>query len=79
MAGVPGLLSKGGAEGVLAIAVPGVGAVAVKIDDGAHRASVPVAVAALGRLGVTAPVLEQLAETPVLGGGSPVGAVRPLW
>jgi L-asparaginase II len=76
MSAVPGALSKGGAEGVWAIAVPGAGAVAVKIDDGAHRASVPVAVAALARLGVTAPAA--LTETPILGGGRPVGAVRPL-
>ena len=38
MRAVPGLLAKGGAEGVQAVAVPGVGAVAIKIDDGAQRA-----------------------------------------
>lgn len=79
MAGVPGLLTKGGAEGVGAAAVPGVGAVALKIDDGGARARDPVLVSALRRLGVAAPVLDELAETPVLGGGNPVGAVRPLW
>jgi L-asparaginase II len=79
MAGVPGLLAKSGAEGVAAAAVPDVGAVAVKIDDGAARARLPVLVTALRRLGVEAPVLDQLAETPVLGGGEPVGTVRPLW
>lgn len=80
MAGVPGLLAKAGAEGVAAVAVPGTGAVAVKIDDGAARARLPVLVAALrDRLGLRAPVLDQLAEEPVLGGGMPVGAVRPLW
>lgn len=79
MAGVPGLLAKHGAEGVAAVAVPGAGAIAVKIDDGAARARLPVLVSALRRLGVTAPVLDELAETPVLGGGDPVGAVRPLW
>lgn len=79
MAGVPGLLAKSGAEGVVAVAVPDVGAVAVKIDDGAARARMPVLVAALRRLGVDAAVLDQLAETPVLGGGDQVGAVRPLW
>ncbi|MPZ28313.1 MAG: asparaginase [Micromonosporaceae bacterium] len=80
MAGVPGLLAKAGAEGVAAVAVPGTGAVALKIDDGAARARLPVLVAALrGRLGVSAPVLDQLAEDPVLGGGVPVGAVRPMW
>jgi L-asparaginase II len=79
MAGVPGLLAKHGAEGVAAVAVPEVGAVALKIDDGAARARLPVLVSALRRLGVAAPVLDELAGTPVLGGGEPVGAVRPLW
>jgi L-asparaginase II len=79
MRGVPGLLAKGGAEGVLAAAMPGVGAVAVKIDDGSMRACPPVVVSGLRRLGVSAPVLEELAETPLLGGGAPVGGVRSSW
>ncbi|MFR9776790.1 asparaginase [Micromonospora sp. MS34] len=79
MRGVPGLLAKIGAEGVIAAAVPGVGAVALKIDDGAGRARMPVLVAALRRLGVEAPVLAEYAEVPLLGGGLPVGAVRPVW
>jgi L-asparaginase II len=79
MAGVPGLLSKSGAEGVAAVAVPEVGAVAAKIDDGAARARLPVLVAALHRLGVDAPVLDEHATTPVLGGGEQVGAVRSRW
>ncbi len=62
MRGVPGLLSKGGAEGVIAVAVPGVGAVALKIDDGAMRARMPVLVAALRFLGCDAPVLADLAR-----------------
>ncbi|MEV6526645.1 asparaginase [Longispora sp. NPDC051575] len=78
MTGIPGLLSKGGAEGVSAVAVPGVGAVAAKIDDGAMRARTPVTVAALRRLGLDAPVLEDLAEQVLLGGGRPVGKVRVL-
>ncbi|WP_412541373.1 asparaginase [Longispora sp. K20-0274] len=78
MSGIPGLLSKGGAEGVSAVAVPGVGAVAAKIDDGAMRARTPVTVAALRRLGLDAPVLENLAEQVLLGGGRPVGKVRVL-
>lgn len=77
MTSVPGLLAKGGAEGVLAAALPGVGAVAVKIDDGAARATGPVMVSALRRLGVEA--AEDLAEVPILGGGEPVGAVRACW
>ncbi|MEU9509079.1 asparaginase [Micromonospora sp. NPDC048170] len=79
MRGVPGLLAKIGAEGVVAAAVPGVGAVALKIDDGAGRARMPVLVSALRRLGADAPVLAEYAELPIFGGGLPVGAVRPLW
>ncbi|MEU1642131.1 asparaginase [Micromonospora zamorensis] len=79
MRGVPGLLAKVGAEGVIVVALPGVGAVALKIDDGADRARMPVLVSALRRLGVDAPVLTEYAEVPLFGGGVPVGAVRPLW
>jgi L-asparaginase II len=76
MRGLPGILSKGGAEGVWAAAAPGVGAVALKIDDGATRARDVVMAAALHRLGLDAPVLDELSEPVVLGGGVPVGAVR---
>jgi L-asparaginase II len=76
MRAVPGLLAKGGAEGVLAVAVPGVGAAAVKIDDGAARATPPVLVVALGRLGLASAELDGAADVPVLGGGTRVGVVR---
>jgi L-asparaginase II len=79
MAGAPGVLAKDGAEGVYAAAVPGVGAVALKLADGAARARMPVLVSGLRRLGVTAEVLDVLAEVPVLGGGEPVGVVRTTW
>jgi L-asparaginase II len=79
MRGVPGLLSKAGAEGVQAVAVPGVGAVAIKVDDGAQRARMPVLVSALRRLGVAGEVLDEYAETPVPGGGRRVGSVRSAW
>jgi L-asparaginase II len=75
MRAVPGLLSKIGAEGVVAAAVPGAGAVALKIEDGASRARTPVLLSGLRRLGVDTP---HLAE-PVLGGGEPVGEVRSVW
>lgn len=79
MAGVPELLAKDGAEGVYAVALPGIGAVALKIDDGAARARTPVLVSALRRLGVHTPVLDELAEVPVRGGGQPVGVVCAVW
>ena len=74
MAAVPGLLIKGGAEGVVVAAMAGKGAVALKIADGGQRARTPVLLDELRRLGVAVPVLEEL----VLGGGEPVGAVRPV-
>ena len=76
VAGVPGMVAKDGAEGVYAAALPDGRAVALKIDDGAQRARPPVMVAALRALGVDEPVLDELAEAPLLGGGRPVGAVR---
>jgi L-asparaginase II len=83
MRAVPGLLAKGGAEGVLAVALPGVGAVALKIDDGGMRARMPVLAAALRPLlaPATADAVDALAEVPLLGGGRPVGGVaaRRLW
>ena len=79
MRGVPGLLAKGGAEGVVAVAVEGVGAVAIKVADGAMRARMPVLVSALRRLGLSAPVLDELATVPVLGGEGRVGEVRATW
>jgi L-asparaginase II len=74
MRAVPGLLAKGGAEGVQAVAVPGVGAVAMKIDDGAKRALMPVLSWALAALGLDVPTPAE----PVLGGGDPVGVVRSV-
>ncbi|MEV0717367.1 asparaginase [Asanoa sp. NPDC050611] len=79
MSAVPGMLVKAGAEGVMAVAVPGAGAVAIKMDDGAHRGNRPVLVSALRRIGVTGEALERAADVPVLGGGEPVGELRSLW
>lgn len=78
MAGIPGLLAKDGADGVYAAALADGSAVALKIEDGGERARTPVLVAALRELGVEAAVLEQLATTPVLGGGRRVGEVRVI-
>ena len=75
MGSVPSLMAKGGAEGVAAVAVPGVGAVALKIEDGGMRARTPVLRSALRRLGVRTPSLTEL----VMGGSGPVGEVRATW
>jgi L-asparaginase II len=76
MSGAPGVLAKDGAEGVYAAALPSGAAAAVKVTDGAQRARPPLLVGALRALGLRAPVLDELAEVPVLGGGRPVGVVR---
>ncbi len=75
MASVPGLLLKGGAEGVDAFALPDGSAAALKIEDGAARARTPVTVAILAMLGAQPPA--ELATVVVTGGGNPVGVIRP--
>ena len=77
MRAVPGLLVKGGADGVHVAAVPGRGAVALKMDDGGERGRTPALSAALRRLGVPADVLAPWLLTPVSGGDGVVGDVRP--
>ena len=76
MASFPGLLLKGGAEGVDAFALPDGSAAAVKIEDGNARARTPVTVAILAALGVQPPA--ELATSVVIGGDSPVGEIRPV-
>jgi L-asparaginase II len=76
--GVPGLVAKDGAEGVYAAALPDGRAAALKIADGADRPRTAVLVALLHRLGVTAQVLDELADVPVLGHGEPVGRVEVI-
>ncbi|HZM80207.1 MAG TPA: asparaginase [Candidatus Limnocylindrales bacterium] len=78
MRGVPNLFSKGGAEGVWAAAIPGVGAVAMKIDDGNARAHGPVMVSALERLGIEVAAPE-LVTPPVFGRGERVGTIKSLF
>ncbi|WP_405953049.1 asparaginase [Streptomyces prunicolor] len=78
MRAVPGLLAKDGFEGVQVAALPDGRAVAVKVSDGANRARVPVAAAALVRAGVEEGLLTEFAGEPLLGGGESVGCVRPV-
>jgi L-asparaginase II len=75
MTEVPGLLLKGGAEGVDAFALPDGTSAAVKVDDGNSRARTPITVAILAMLGAQPPA--ELATSVVLGGGNPVGVIRP--
>jgi L-asparaginase II len=74
MGAVPGLLVKSGAEGVVAAALPGAGAIAIKIDDGAARARTPVLLDALRALGVEPPAL----KVAITGGDEEVGEVRAV-
>ncbi|MFJ4686769.1 asparaginase [Streptomyces sp. NPDC088789] len=78
MRAVPGLLAKDGYEGVQAAALPDGRAIAVKIADGARRARVPVAAAALARAGVDPDALAPFLSEPLLGGGRPVGHLRAV-
>jgi L-asparaginase II len=74
---VPGLFAKGGAEAVYAVGLADGRGLAVKISDGASRARSVVMAAVLGRVGVDNDVVREQREYPLLGGGEPVGSVRP--
>ena len=76
--GIPGLIAKDGAEAVYVAALPDGRAVALKIADGGQRARAVVMAAALRVAGVSAAVLAELDDAPVLGHGKPVGAVQSL-
>ncbi len=76
MRAVDGLLVKGGADGVHVAALPGRGAVALKLDDGGDRGRTPALCAGLLHLGVPADRLRAWSVLPVPGGDGVVGAVR---
>ncbi|MBV2362639.1 asparaginase [Streptomonospora nanhaiensis] len=80
MRALPGLVSKIGAEGVIALAAPTGEAVAVKMSDGdpLGRARTMAGLTALAALGVDVAPVQDMLEAEVLGGGAPVGGVRPL-
>ncbi|MFJ2368492.1 asparaginase [Microbacterium sp. NPDC087665] len=76
-----GVFAKGGAEGVMVMVAPNGTTVALKMLDGGARASTIVAATLLARAGaLTADDLTALTAAlslSVLGGGQPVGEVRP--
>lgn len=79
-AAVPGLLCKEGAEGVWAAGLPDGRAFAAKLADGSARGLPPLLAAVLEYWdvpGMDAALVQRWAAPPVLGGGRPVGAVRP--
>ncbi|MET0843157.1 MAG: asparaginase [Mycetocola sp.] len=77
MTRVPGLLAKGGAEGVIGMAASTGQAVAMKIVDGNPRATTLLALHVLGALGVDVSAAGSLLDVPILGGGVPVGSIVP--
>ncbi|MFC7877727.1 asparaginase [Isoptericola sp. NPDC057391] len=85
MTAVPGSIAKIGADGVCAAGLPDGSAVAFKILDGGDRPRPAILAAAMraagaaGLPGADAAALDAVGVTPVLGGGSPVGAVRPAF
>ncbi|MHA7133641.1 asparaginase [Oerskovia turbata] len=85
MRAVPGLVAKDGADGVYGAGLPDGRAVALKVLDGSPRPRPAVLVAALSALGAgdvpgaDGVALERVGRTPVLGGGEPVGEVRPAF
>jgi L-asparaginase II len=76
MSEVPGTVAKVGAESVQAAALPDGRALAFKIYDGGNRAVGPVLARTLALLGVDSPVLDRIADSPLMGGGKRVGEVR---
>lgn len=75
MRAVPGLVAKGGADGVYVAAHGDGRAAALKIADGAERARLPVMLATLRALGFD---VAAVPVPPILGHGRPVGEIRPL-
>lgn len=73
---VPGLLSKGGAEGVIGMATADGAAVSMKILDGNPRATTLVALRVLEALGADVSAAGDLVDLPILGGGAPVGSIE---
>ena len=57
-------------------ALPGAGAVALKLDDGADRGRTPALCAGLRRLGVPAESLSPWLLGPITGGDDVVGEIR---
>lgn len=74
---IPGVVCKGGAEGVIVAACASGCAVAAKVIDGSPRATTVIVLAALHELGENTDGAAALRQVPVLGGGVPVGAIRP--
>ena len=81
---IPGAIGKAGAESCYVVALPDGRAFATKTDDGAARARPVLMAALLEHFGVTeepgvdADAVRRTGESPLLGGGRPVGEVRAV-
>jgi len=75
---LPGVVAKGGAEGVLVLATAEGHAVAVKVIDGSPRATTAIGLAALRDLGFDVSAAAEHLSVPVLGGGREVGRIAPV-
>lgn len=73
---LPGVVAKGGAEGVLVLGTAAGHAVAVKVADGNPRATTAIGLTALAALGFDVSPAKEHLSVPVLGGGQVVGEVR---
>ncbi|MFB4288129.1 asparaginase [Nonomuraea sp. ATR24] len=75
MRALPGALVKGGAEGVLVVALGSGHAAAVKVIDGSPRATTVIALDVLRRMGCDVTGAAAFESVDVLGGGVPVGRI----
>ncbi len=82
---IPGAIGKAGAESCYAVALPDGRAFALKTDDGAARVRPVLMAAALERsgvldeAGVDADAVRRTGHVALLGGGQPVGELRPCF
>ncbi|MGI5502426.1 asparaginase [Lentzea sp. CA-135723] len=76
---LPGVVAKGGAEGVLVLATAAGHAVAVKVLDGNPRATTAIGLTALAAMGFDVSPAKESLSAPVSGGGQVVGAVRVVF
>lgn len=74
---LPGVIAKGGAEGVIGMAMPDGHAVAVKVIDGSPRATTALALTMLEKCGLDVSAAGALMDLTILGGGRPVGRITP--
>ena len=77
MKSLPGVLAKGGAEGVIGVAGADGSAVSMKVIDGSPRATTLIALRVLEFLGTDISGARALTVLPVLGGGLRVGEIIP--